>query len=377
MSDMPTTHLTTTTKLATTAVDTPPLPGTPFATVPATQLRVGDLIHRPAPDGGHVYVLVARVVLVDGLVQLMLYDSDHPHGVPATYRPDDRVMLACRDLIEPDDGLAAWTDARWRRAHRRGAAFALIDQIRARSVGLPPLVVAAGESVKDVIDRTRGGDPLPPRVLLADEFADLLAVAPVGALVLDVAHPAVRAVLALFARVKKLVQAGGSWNGADVVATLAGWFDELGIDPDRSVTELTGRVVTTARTAAAPTPNEHDGREGFAEVDLDRVADLVRAGGVDCVIDTPGGGVAVLLAGAPTASPAWAFPWAVQLGPGRFAWDAAATGSLRDLRIGPDIPDLTCTVLLRELGAVTEEQIAAAVLTQARLPRPAPETVRD
>jgi hypothetical protein len=50
------------------------------------------------------------------------------------------VTLACRDLIEPDDGLTAWTDARWRRAHRRGAAFALIDQIRARNVGLSPTV---------------------------------------------------------------------------------------------------------------------------------------------------------------------------------------------------------------------------------------------
>ena len=375
MSDIPTTRPTTTDQLAATAVNTPPLPGAPFATVPAAQLRVGDLIHRPAPDGRHVYVLVARAVLVDGLVQLMLYDSDHWNGAPAPYRLDERVMLACRDLIEPDDGLAAWTDARWRRAHRRGAAFALIDQIRARSVGLQPVAVAAGESIEDEIDHIRGRDPLPPRVLLAGELAALLAVAPFGALDLDVAHPAVRAILALFARVKELEQAGGSWDGADVVATLTGWFDELGIDPDRSVTELTGRVVTTARTvAAAPPPNQHDGREGFAEVDLDGVADLVRAAGVDCVIDTPGGGVAVLLAGAPTVEPAWAFPWAVQLGPGRFAWDAPATGSLRDLRIGPDTPDLTRTVLLRELGAVTEEQIAAAVLTQARLPRPAPET---
>jgi hypothetical protein len=69
MSDIPTTHSTTTSKLAATAVDTLPsaVPGAPFATVPAAQLRVGDLIHRPAPDGGHVYVLVAQAVFVDGL----------------------------------------------------------------------------------------------------------------------------------------------------------------------------------------------------------------------------------------------------------------------------------------------------------------------
>lgn len=55
-----------------------------------------------------------------------------------------------------------------------------------------------------------------------------------------------------------------------------------------------------------------------------------------------------------------AFPWAVQVGPERFAWDAPATGSLRDVRIGLDTPDLSRTVLLRELGATAEEQIRAA-----------------
>lgn len=373
MSDIPTT---TASHLAA-WIHTPPLPDAPFATVPAAQLRVGDLIHRPTPVGGHAYVLVARAVLVDGLVQLMLYDCDHPHGTPATYGPGDRVMLACRDLIEPDDGLAAWTDARRRRAHRRGAAFALIDQIHARSVGLPPVAVAAGDSIEDEIDRIRGRDPLPPRALLAGELADLLAVASVGELYLDVAQPAVGAVLSLFARVKEIEQSDGSWNGGDIVAILTGWFDELGIDPESSVTELTGRVVTTSRAAGAAPPPGESGPARFAEVDLDRVADLVRAARVECVIDTPGGGVAVLLAGAPAAQPAWAFPWAVQLGPGRFAWDAPATGSLRDLRIGPDTLDLSRTVLLRELAAVTEQQIAAAVLTQARLAHSAPGNARD
>jgi hypothetical protein len=49
----------------------------------------------------------------------------------------------------------------------------------------------------------------------------------------------------------------------------------------------------------------------------------------------------------------------------------------RPRRIGPDTPDLTHTVLLRELGAMTEEQIAATVLTQARLPGPTPEIACD
>ena len=345
------------------------LPGTPFATIPAAQLRVGDLLHHHVPAGRHAYVLVARAALVGELVQLMLYDAEHPHGVPASHRPDDRVMLACRDLIEPDDGLSAWTDAGWRRAHRRGAAFALMDQIRARSVGLPPTVITPGDSIEDEIDRIRGRDPLPPRVLLGEEVAGLLADAPVRRLDLDTAQPAVRAIVTLFVQVKAVEEADGSWNGGDVVAILAEWFDSLGLVPERPVAALTGRVVSTARAAARPVAVEREpvrGPAGFAEVDLDRVAELVRARGVDCVIDTPGGGVAVLLAGRPVAEPVWAFPWAVQMGPGRFSWDTPSTGSLRDLRIGPDTADLTRTALLRELGATDEERIADVVVARAR-----------
>lgn len=131
-----------------------------FPTIPAGLLRVGDLIHHP----GHravAYVLVARVAVVDGVVHLMVYDAAHPDGIPATYRPDERLLLACRDLIEPADGLRAWTDASWRRSHRRGAAIALMDQIRARSVGVPA-IIGADNNVDSEIGRLRGRDPLPP-----------------------------------------------------------------------------------------------------------------------------------------------------------------------------------------------------------------------
>lgn len=101
---------------------------------------------------------------------------------------------------------------------------------------------------------------------------------------------------------------------------------------------------------------------------LDRVAELVRAADVESVIDTPGGGVAVLLAGAPSEEPAWAFPWAVQSGPGRFGWDEPSLASTPDLRIGPDTADRDAAVVVRELGAVTEEQIAELVVTEIRRP---------
>ncbi len=122
-----------------------------FPTIPAGQLRVGDLIHQPN-HGAATYVLVARVAVVDDVVHLMVYDHAHPDGAPASYRPEDRVLMACRDLIEPDGGLRAWTDASWRRAHRRGAAIALMDQIRARSVGLSP-VTGVDADVDGEIDR--------------------------------------------------------------------------------------------------------------------------------------------------------------------------------------------------------------------------------
>lgn len=351
-----------------------------FPTIPAGQLRIGDLIHYLG-SGAATYVLVARVAVVDEVVHLMVYDAAHPDGTPATYRPQDRVLLACRDLIEPDDGLRAWTDASWRRAHRRGAAFALMDQIRARSVGLPA-IIGVDADVDAEIDRLRGRDPLPPRVVPATELADLLDVQHRdGCLVLDVDQPAVRAVLALFAQLKDVEGSDGSWNGGNVVAIVSEWFARLGIDPDRTVEQLDGRVVTAAltrgaadrrlldevgRPTAQPDPDVPGRDGGFAVIDLDRVAELVRAAEVECVIDTPGGGVAVLLAGAPTEEPAWAFPWAVQAGPGRFGWDEPSLASTRDLRVGPDTADRDAAVLVRALGAVTEEQIAELIVTQVR-----------
>ncbi|QJY47919.1 hypothetical protein [Pseudonocardia broussonetiae] len=212
-----------------------------FPTIPAGQLRVGDLLHQPN-HGAATYVLVARVAMVEGVVHLMVYDTAHPDGTPASYRPMDRVLVACRDLIEPDDGLRAWTDASWRRAHRRGAAIALMDQIRARSVGLPPIVGVDAE-----IDRWRGRDPLPPRVVPAAGVAALLAgPQPDERLVLDVDQPGVRAVLDLFVQLKGVEQDDGSWNGGNVVAIVSEWFARLGIE-------------SGPRGRPARRPRDHDG----------------------------------------------------------------------------------------------------------------------
>lgn len=199
-----------------------------------------------------------------------------------------------------------------------------------------------------------------------------------------------RAILALFIELKGVESADGSWSGADTVALVCDWFTRLGIDPTGPADQLDGRMFTTGRANTGPyrsqaentdrttstadlqpgTDDEHECRDGFVEVDLDRVADLVRAAGVECTIDAPGGGVAVLLAGPPTAEPNWAFPWAAQAGSGRFGWDEPSVASTRDLCVGPDTVDRARAIPVRAVGALTESQIAALVLAQVRIADP-------
>jgi len=56
----------------------------------------------------------------------------------------------------------------------------------------------------------------------------------------------------------------------------------------------------------------------------------------------------------------------VQAGPGCFGWDEPPLASTRDLRVGPDTADRYSAVLVREAGAVTEEQIADLIVAQAQ-----------
>lgn len=105
----------------------------------------------------------------------------------------------------PDDWLTPWTDSRWR-AHRRGTAIALIDQIHARSAELPPAVVPRASRTRSTA--SAGTALRAPCVLPADEITALLADTPPGRLTLDVADPAVRAILTLFAEVKAIEQRG-------------------------------------------------------------------------------------------------------------------------------------------------------------------------
>jgi len=114
-------------------------------------------------------------------------------------------------------------------------------QIRARSVGLPPVV-----GVDEEIDRLRDRDPLPPVVVPIAALPDLLVARHWGErLALDLDQPGVAAILRLFVQLRAVEAGNGSWNGGDVVAIVSEWFSRLGIDPDRPLDQLAGRVFTT------------------------------------------------------------------------------------------------------------------------------------
>lgn len=120
------------------------------------------------------------------------------------------------------------------------------------------------------------------------------------------------------------------------------------------------------RLVANPAPD--DPALGSDTLDLDRVADLVRAAGVWCVVDVndASSGVATLLAGPPTGSPSWAHPWKAWAGPGRHHPNGPATASMRTLTVGPHDGGETAPVLARSVGAVTEEHVAALIVAQTR-----------
>lgn len=245
----------------------------------------------------------------------------------------------------------------------RGAGFALADLIQARS-----------EPALDAACRPDAGAAAgSPTAIVTSEVPDLDTVVAGhhadGPLVLDVDQPAVRAILGLLVELVDAEEPGGGWNGADTVDVVDGWLRRLGIDPDRGLLHAQAALFssTTARLIRVPAmPGSADADGVDHEIDLDRVADLVRAAGVECVIDTPGRGIAVLLAGPPTTEPMWAYPWGAQAGPGRFHWDRPATATLQDLQVGPDDRSVPSTAV-RSVGALTEQQIAALIVAQTRI----------
>jgi hypothetical protein len=104
-------------------------------------------------------------------------------------------------------------------------------------------------------------------------------------------------------------------------------------------------------------------------VDLDRIAALVRAAGVACIVDVadPHSGAA-LLAGPPTFSPAWAYPWSAYAGPAMHTSMGSTYAATRTLAIGPHDGGDAEPIMAEVVGATTHEQIADLIVAQSRKP---------
>lgn len=169
-----------------------------------------------------------------------------------------------------------------------------------------------------------------------------------------------------------------------------GWVQVTLYDPNRPESRAIRPVAHLSYRADQPVPvaqravglpgsalsaDQHDGRPDTGhgadrEVDLDRVARLVRASGIDCVIDVldHSNNTAVLLAGPPTAVPDWAHPWRAHAGPAVRDRTGRCTATTRTLAVGPHDAGATRPISVAAVGAVTEEQIATLIVAQTSTP---------
>jgi hypothetical protein len=147
-----------------------------------------------------------------------------------------------------------------------------------------------------------------------------------------------------------------------------------GIHPPDPTTDQ-GWELLTGPAAVPPAPHsalgaERGGDEAGGEfIDMDRVAALIRAAGIACVIDVtdPRLGVA-LLVGPPTASPAWAHPWSAYAGPAVHAPDGATYATAGTLAVGLHDGGEAEPIVAESVGATTAEQIADLIIAQGRKP---------
>jgi hypothetical protein len=72
------------------------------------------------------------------------------------------------------------------------------------------------------------------------------------------------------------------------------------------------------------------------------------------------------LAGPPTTSPAWAYPWSAYAGPAVQTPGGSTYGDARTLAVGPQNGGDTEPVVAHAVGATTEEQIAELSIAQSR-----------
>jgi hypothetical protein len=104
---------------------------------------------------------------------------------------------------------------------------------------------------------------------------------------------------------------------------------------------------------------------------LEEVARLVREAGVNCVLDTSGGGVATLWAGPTRHESGYGIRFAALAGPGSYGWgQRPSTGTTAEFFVGPDDNGQVDPLDVATVGARTELQVAALIVAQARLVDP-------
>lgn len=102
-------------------------------------------------------------------------------------------------------------------------------------------------------------------------------------------------------------------------------------------------------------------------LDMDRIAALINEAGLPATVEMTGGGVATIYVGHATR---WSDDedfdrYPALAGPGTFGWGVMiSTASIDEFFVGPD-DDNASGLDVREVGAVTEEQIATLLVAQA------------
>lgn len=111
---------------------------------------------------------------------------------------------------------------------------------------------------------------------------------------------------------------------------------------------------------------------------LEEVARLVRDAGVNCVLDTSGGGIATIWAGPTRHETGYGIRFAALAGPGSFGWGhTPSRGTTAEFFIGPDDNGEASPLDLAAVDARTDAQVAALIVAQARLHDPTRALTRD
>lgn len=148
-----------------------------------------------------------------------------------------------------------------------------------------------------------------------------------------------------------------------VLSRAVGYFQEE--DADAAATATAGAV------AGAGTGHEVPDVPVGHPLHLEEVARLVRAAGVNCVLDTSGGGVATLWAGPTRQEGGYGIRFAALAGPGSYGWGHhRSTGTTAEFFVGPDDDGQADSLDVATVGARTDTQVAALIVAQARLADP-------